>query len=395
MNLDARLIKIGAQIKLKRRAWRLAPPIPLADVEAIEIHYGFSLPEEYKHFITQIGNGGNLPSLHDHDACRAPAFEDKPELERVSRDFPLTESWEWDTDLNFSVDCPEDQEKWDRVQNDGIIVLAQEDVGGGQTYFLIVSGPRHGEVWERDEGGTLRLPGCTFLDWLEMYLSKRLDPYTDQLFRQEKAKREECDPLSTIKALMGAKRWKDIRWNPPVSLDTVQNFEQRHGVTLPEEYVTFITQIANGCENFPSANSHGKGGIFFSLEQLDCLPNLDKPFYFTEMTEEIRSSLKNPFGPNAYTANNPIWSALFSEIPQEEPLSPVWACSDYSVLWGVLPFATYNDANPNWKRCDTQPFLIVMGPLRGEVWRAYGIRLMPDGDNFYQWAIKMLKGDAR
>lgn len=386
MGIDTRLIKIKAQIKLKR-GWRLASPIPKTEVERIEAKYGFTLPGEYKSFITQVGNGGSIPSLHDDDPCRFLTFNDNPALNRVSHDFPLSESWEWDTDLNYSADCPEDQEKWDRVRNDGIIVLAQEDVGGGQSYFLIVSGPRCGEVWERDESGTLRLPGCTFLDWIELYLSKRLVSYTDQLFQKEKMSKETGDPLSTIQALMGAKRWKDIRWNPPVPLDAVRDFEQRHSVTLPKEYVTFITEIADGCENFPSANSHGKGGIFYSLKQLDSLPNLDKPFYFTEDTDELRNRLKNPFGPNAYKN---IWAELFAEVPREEPLSPVWAYVEYSVLHGVLPFASYNN-----KIFNTQPFLIITGPLSGQVWRATSSRLFPDGISFYQWVIDMLKGNAR
>lgn len=308
-------------------------------------------------------------------------------MNRVSYDFPLSESWEWDTDLNYSPDCPEDQEKWDCVRNDGIIVLAQEDVGGGQTYFLIVSGPRRGEVWERDEGGTLRLPGCTFLDWIELYLSKRLVSYTDQLFQKEKAPKEIDNPLSTIRTLMAAKRWRGIRWNPPVSLDDVRDFELRHGVTLPKEYVAFITEIADGCENFPSVNSHGKGGDFYSLKQLDSLPNLDKPFYFAEDTDELRNRLKNPFGPNAYKN---IWTELFTEVPREEPLSPVWAYVEYSVLQGVLPFASYNN-----KIFNTQAFLIITGPLSGQVWRATSSRLFPDGISFYEWVIDMLKGNAR
>lgn len=112
-------------------------------------------------------------------------FEDTPALKDMGYDFPLSESWEW-TDLNFSMNDPEDAEKWDHTQKNGIVVLAKEDVGGGQTYFLVISGEHKGEVWERDEGGTLRLPGCTFLDWVELYLSKQLISYTDKLFRQEK-----------------------------------------------------------------------------------------------------------------------------------------------------------------------------------------------------------------
>lgn len=390
LGMETRFLKIKAQIKLKR-GWRLNPPISQTDVDELEHTYGFVLPEEYRKFITQIGNGGRIPSLHDNDPCRFIPFEDMSALKNVGYDFPLSESWEWDTDLNFSMNDPEDAEKWDRVQKNGIVLLAKEDVGGGQTYFLVISGKRKGEVWERDESGTLRLPGCTFLDWVELYLSNKLIPYTDKLFRQEKKQKEVSDSLSTIQALMTAKRRQDIRWKPPVSMEMVRDFEQRHGITLPEEYVTFITEIADGCENFPSANSNGKGGVFYSLAQLDCLPDLDKAFYFTENTEETRKYLTNSFGPDAFTRKNPVWEVLFADIPREDPLNPIWVHAEYSVLQGALPFASYNDE----KLFHTQPILIITGPLKGQVWRATSFTLRPDGDSFYQWVIKMLKGDAR
>lgn len=390
LGMGARFLKIKAQIKLKK-GWRLNPPMPQEKVEAIEAAYGFVLPDEYKKFITQIGNGGDIPSLHEDDPCRFIPFKDTSDLKEAGYDFPLSESWEWDTDFNFSMSDPKDAEKWNSVHKNGIIVLAEENVGGGQSYFLIIAGERKGEVWERDESGTLRLPGCSFLDWVELYLSKQLIPYTDKLFRQEKNQKEEGNPFSTIQVLMSGKRMQGIRWNPPISKNVVKDFEQRHGITLPEEYVTFITEIADGCENFPSANSHGKGGVFYSLAQFDCLLNLDKAFYFTENTEEIRKSLTNSFGPNAFTIKNPIWTALFADIPRENPLNPIWVRAEYSVLQGVLPFASYNDEN----LFRTQPILIVTGPLKGQVWRATNFTLRPDGDSFYQWVIKMLKGDAR
>lgn len=393
MSIDTRLLKIGAQIKLKR-SWKLNQPIPLAEVEAIESKYGFQLPEEYKSFITKIGNGSSLPPFRE-ESCQLYPFKDGHQLNRLHEDFPLIENWEWDTDPEFCMDDPEDSEKWKRVQENGVLVLVEENVEGGQTWFLIVSGPRRGEVWERDESGVLRLPGCTFLDWVELYLSKKLTSYTDQLFREEKERQKAGDPLARIRGLMAGKRRRDISWNPPISLEAVRDFERRHGIALPEEYVTFITEIANGCENFPAVNSCGKGGVFFSLEQLDCLPNLGKPFYFTENTDETRRSLTNCFGPNAYTGKNPVWHSLFKDFPREDPISPVWICEDYSVLCGALPFATYNDDRPNWNMRATQPILIVTGPLQGQVWRSCSAQLRPDGMSFYQWILQMLEGGAR
>lgn len=199
--------------------------------------------------------------------------------------------------------------------------------------------------------------------------------------------------LLKIGAQIKLKRsWK---LNQPIPLAEVEAIESKYGFQLPEEYVTSITEIANGCENFPAANSCGKGGVFFSLEQLDCLPNLGKPFYFTENTDETRRSLTNCFGPNAYTGKNPVWHSLFKDFPREDPISPVWICEDYSVLCGALPFATYNDDRPNWNMRATQPILIVTGPLQGQVWRSCSAQLRPDGMSFYQWVLQMLEGGAR
>ena len=144
MSIDTRLLKIGAQIKLKR-SWKLNQPISLAEVEAIESKYGFQLPEEYKSFITKIGNGGSLPPFRE-ESCQLYPFKDGHQLNRLHEDFPLTESWEWDTDPEFCMDDPEDSEKWNRAQENGVLVLVEENVGGGQTWFLIVSGPCRGEV---------------------------------------------------------------------------------------------------------------------------------------------------------------------------------------------------------------------------------------------------------
>lgn len=391
MSPDNRIAKIATMIAKKKKAWQLNPPISLEEVETIEAKYGFTLPEEYRLFITQIGNGGQIPPITNRHKNLLP-FEDVDALQKIRLDFPLSESWEWETDLNFNIDTPEGKEKYSNVEKNGNLVLMRDPGQGGQTWFLVVSGSCKGEVWERDDGGVLRLPECKFFDWIELCLAGKLTSYVNQLFRQEKEKREMSDPLSTIQSLMSCKWGKTIQWHPPIKMNAVQDFERRHHISLPEDYVTFITEISDGCENFPSANSHGKGGVFYSLEQLDCLPNLDKMFYFTEVTEEIRRKLTSHFAPDAYTLKNPIWTSLFSEIPREEPPSPIWSYEEYSVLHGVLPFASYND---NLYGHSTQPFLIITGPLRGQVWRITDFTLRPDGESFYQWVIKMLKGNAR
>lgn len=134
LGMETRFLKIKAQIKLKR-GWRLNPPISQKDVDALENAYGFVLPEEYKKFITQIGNGGRIPSLHDNDPCRFIPFEDTPALKDMGYDFPLSESWEWDTDLNFSMKDPEDAEKWDHTQKKRHCCLGERRCRGRANLF--------------------------------------------------------------------------------------------------------------------------------------------------------------------------------------------------------------------------------------------------------------------
>lgn len=385
LGMETRFLKIKAQIKLKR-SWRLNPPMPQEKVEAIEAAYGFILPDEYKKFITQIGNGGDIPSLHEDDPCRFIPFKDTSDLKEAGYDFPLSESWEWDTDFNFSMSDPKDAEKWNSVHKNGIIVLAEENVGGGQSYFLIIAGKRKGEVWERDESGVLRLSGCTFLDWMELCLSEKLTPYVNQLFKQEKQQQEVGNPLSKIRTLMLGKHGQNIRWNPPVSMEAVKDFEQRHGVILPKEYVTFITEIADGCCNYSSTNSKGKGGIMFSLEELDTVQHMDKAFQFQEINDEtFRSMLFQ------HNREQTVWQTVLATCPQENPISSVWASPDYSTLCGVLPFGFNQDTGPFGS--NTQVFLVLNGPSKGQVWKARKFKIQPTNtnDTFYDWIIHMLE----
>src|SRR6516162_3039220 len=41
--------------------YKLNPPLPVSSIEAFEERHGVSMPEDYRRFITEIGNGGAGP----------------------------------------------------------------------------------------------------------------------------------------------------------------------------------------------------------------------------------------------------------------------------------------------------------------------------------------------
>ena len=152
----------------------------------------------------------------------------------------------------------------------------------------------------------------------------------------------------------------------------------------------FITEIADGCRNFISPNSCNNGGTFYSLQELNSLVNLDKPFCFTENSDELKQTLMDMWGP--YGIKNPIWTSKFADVPKEISTHSVWSLSDYSVLYGVLPFAAYNDTTA----FNTQACLILNGPLKGQIWLARKHLLEPGekGSDFFDWVIEMLENGA-
>ena len=71
MNKDFVLEKLAKKRELdpdcigfgvKKHRYELQPPIEESRLVKLERKYGISLPEEYRHFVLEIGNGGAGPS---------------------------------------------------------------------------------------------------------------------------------------------------------------------------------------------------------------------------------------------------------------------------------------------------------------------------------------------
>ncbi|GAA2456259.1 hypothetical protein GCM10010191_89540 [Actinomadura vinacea] len=149
---------------LPREGFELRPPLELEYVLALERSHEVRLPESYRNFVLQVGDGGAGPHhglwpLHrsarwvGHGPPYGPGYLAIP--------FPFT--------TRVPAECfdeLDDDGDYDDVLTGSMIIT---EIGCGAFFRLIVTGPASGQVW-RDEvsvGGAL-VPGPDFGEW---YLS--------------------------------------------------------------------------------------------------------------------------------------------------------------------------------------------------------------------------------
>lgn len=138
----------------------LGPAVSEETVRAFEEACGAALPEAYRRYLLEVGNGfrweNGYPFL---------SFPPKEKAERLSAPFPFEEAWVWEAE-----DGEPDPEKWEALKDGNLELI---DIGCGQTFNLIVTGPCRGEVWWFADVGIQ--PCCQrqdFLGWLEKWLDQ-------------------------------------------------------------------------------------------------------------------------------------------------------------------------------------------------------------------------------
>lgn len=166
--------------------YRLNPTLSTADIVDFERRYGVALPEEYRHFVLNVGNGGAGPHF---GVYRLGMDDNKP-----MRDSVLTNLAKWflhQSDWNGPFDeghtvfehSEYDAEKYfsDDVMQGAMPICTQ---GCAMNYWLVVSGPGKGQMWFDDrtvgEGVTLVEDdmgqpvsfGQWYLDWLDEVQAK-------------------------------------------------------------------------------------------------------------------------------------------------------------------------------------------------------------------------------
>jgi hypothetical protein len=159
-----------------------------------------------------------------------------------------------------------------------------------------------------------------------------------------------------------------------LNAEELANFEQRFGVTLPEEYREFIKKVSNG----------GTGplcGLLTLEESIEVTRRvgvgLEDDIFSTEFPHV---SSYNP-------AENPYWDDLSDQLDRNEISSEDFFSEYRYVSAGTLPIFSGG--------CGTYARLVITGPSRGQIWgddehneNGY----VPVERDFITWIEKFLLG---
>ncbi|MFE5724383.1 SMI1/KNR4 family protein [Streptomyces erythrochromogenes] len=167
---DAQAVR--ARLRAKTFRYELRPPLPEAEVRAFEEEHGFRLPEEYRTFVTTVGDG---PAGPRHGLM--PLITPRPEADD---DWAVDDEWRDDRRPGrLAAPCPirtprpyDENRRYDEAEGLtlGTLMLAEE--GCGIYLRLILGGPLAGQVWHLDQEfgcHTLESPDFRtwYTDWLE------------------------------------------------------------------------------------------------------------------------------------------------------------------------------------------------------------------------------------
>ena len=190
---------------VRAHQYKLYQPLAEFDIAAFECTHGVTLPDDYRHFITQIGNGGAgpyyglFPFGYQDDIHGYCTWENGYMVGDLSAEFPHQNKWNlpdafWQKMPDPAPDVSEAEEDrmmeaWDdeldehywnpKVMNGAIPIC---HLGCALRQWLVINGPQKGYVWADnrvDHTGISPLQDdkgiqMTFSDWYMSWLSKLL-----------------------------------------------------------------------------------------------------------------------------------------------------------------------------------------------------------------------------
>ncbi len=148
--------------------YQLAAPLPDDQLQIIEHRYGFTVPDDYRTFITTIGNGGAGPGYGlwplgywSPTGQHLETWEDRGWTDLPSHPFQHTTPWNLADELLASAPAAGaawealdayaekiDAANWQPGLTNGAIPIA--DLGCAICVLLIVTGTEHGHIWIDD-----------------------------------------------------------------------------------------------------------------------------------------------------------------------------------------------------------------------------------------------------
>ncbi|TWU07784.1 SMI1/KNR4 family protein [Stieleria varia] len=189
--------------------FKLNPVVRKSVVVKFEARHGIKLPEDYRRFITELGNGGAGPyygvfKFREMDDCHS--FQRWKENDgfvgTLSKPFPHTRAWndvppfpeEQDDESLYDAEMERFYEiYWNTENVNGAIPICHQ--GCAYRNWLIVTGPEAGHIWEdlrTDQEGLKptqlkRKTRVTFFkwynDWLQQAVAKLPRAKTDRTKR--------------------------------------------------------------------------------------------------------------------------------------------------------------------------------------------------------------------
>lgn len=177
-------------------SYQLHRVVPEEEVAKFEKDFEVALPDDYRQFLTEVGNGGAGPyygvfALGEMDDGWTYKFwKEQVDVGDLSKPFPHTGPW---NDLSRKPDCDregseEDERLWEEFEQryydlanfNGAIPICH--LGCARRQWLVITGPETGNVWCDDladygglyplsENGATRI---TFYQWYRNWLDDAL-----------------------------------------------------------------------------------------------------------------------------------------------------------------------------------------------------------------------------
>lgn len=166
----------------KKHKYQVNPVISEKDISEFESRYSISLPDDYRWFLSSVGNGGAGPEYGlepiEHGIYSDLHYGAEEGFIDPSKPFSLTEEWNMkiETSLNPKEQSQFEEEYFSDRWVDGLLRIC--DRGCGMSINLVVNGPEYGNLWVDDrssDNGIYPLrksTNTTFGNWYNEWLDK-------------------------------------------------------------------------------------------------------------------------------------------------------------------------------------------------------------------------------